>query len=289
MLARPNVRGSPKMNYERIYREFIADRRKREPALSGYTERHHILPRSLGGTDDAGNLITLTAEDHYFAHCCLAKIHGAGMWTALCRMRWGRVHGERLWIRGRPLYGLARKRHAENLSRRFKGQPGKRGDDNARYDGERLDWTNLDTGEKASATKWEMWDRFGGCRAHWTSASHGARKSMKGWTTRPEAARIRGHKGKVFQFVNRDGRRFSGTQNEFVKAAGLNPASACRVVRYRSVTLCGWRLEGVMDRPANFGKDGLPSRKSRSRAVNASALSSSDTSKSQKELLLVSR
>lgn len=60
------------MDYERIYRDFIADRRAK-PEPKGYSERHHIKPRSLGGTDEPDNLINLTAEDHYFAHLLLAK------------------------------------------------------------------------------------------------------------------------------------------------------------------------------------------------------------------------
>lgn len=74
------------MNYIRIYEAFIKDRRAKEPTLAGYTERHHILPRSLGGVDEPDNLIKLTPEDHYFAHLLLAKIHGGSQWRALHAM-----------------------------------------------------------------------------------------------------------------------------------------------------------------------------------------------------------
>ena len=33
-----------------------------------YQEKHHIIPKSLGGTDDKDNLIYLYAEEHYYAH-----------------------------------------------------------------------------------------------------------------------------------------------------------------------------------------------------------------------------
>lgn len=77
------------MDYKRIYNEFIADRRSKEAALiaSGeYVERHHILPRSLGGGDEAENIIALTAGDHYFAHLCLAKIYGESQWFSVVTM-----------------------------------------------------------------------------------------------------------------------------------------------------------------------------------------------------------
>lgn len=37
-----------------------------------YHERHHILPKCLGGTDDEENLIDLFAREHYIAHKLLA-------------------------------------------------------------------------------------------------------------------------------------------------------------------------------------------------------------------------
>jgi hypothetical protein len=43
--------------------------------LEGYGEKHHIVPRCMGGTDDATNLVVLTAEEHYVAHQLLIKIY----------------------------------------------------------------------------------------------------------------------------------------------------------------------------------------------------------------------
>ena len=36
--------------------------------LDTYCEKHHIIPKSLGGTDDEWNLIYLTAGEHLYAH-----------------------------------------------------------------------------------------------------------------------------------------------------------------------------------------------------------------------------
>lgn len=38
-----------------------------------YTERHHIIPKSLGGDDCPENLVYLTARQHYVAHLLLLK------------------------------------------------------------------------------------------------------------------------------------------------------------------------------------------------------------------------
>ena len=75
------------MNYERIYNEFISDRLANPPAEGVYVEKHHIVPRSMGGSDDADNLIALEAYDHFLAHYYLAKIHDSqDAWLAVNAM-----------------------------------------------------------------------------------------------------------------------------------------------------------------------------------------------------------
>lgn len=54
------------------YKEFI-ESIPRNRIIEGYSERHHIIPRCLGGTDDEDNLINLTAREHFIAHMLLAK------------------------------------------------------------------------------------------------------------------------------------------------------------------------------------------------------------------------
>lgn len=77
------------MDYKRIYDSIIERARSRE--LDGYTEKHHILPRCLGGTDEPGNLVRLTAEEHYVCHQLLAKIHPThtGLYCAAVMMTGG--------------------------------------------------------------------------------------------------------------------------------------------------------------------------------------------------------
>jgi len=41
----------------------------------GYTEKHHILPRCLGGTNHPSNLVRLSARQHFVAHRLLWKMY----------------------------------------------------------------------------------------------------------------------------------------------------------------------------------------------------------------------
>ena len=42
--------------------------------LKTYTESHHIVPRSLGGSDEPDNLVNLTAREHFVCHWLLVKM-----------------------------------------------------------------------------------------------------------------------------------------------------------------------------------------------------------------------
>lgn len=58
--------------YTRWYYAIIEKRRVLNAADPG--ENHHIIPRSLGGSDDPSNLVRLTYHDHAWCHWLLTKM-----------------------------------------------------------------------------------------------------------------------------------------------------------------------------------------------------------------------
>jgi len=61
------------MNYQKHYDNLI--NRAKNRILDSYTEKHHIIPRCMGGLDIKENLVDLTPEEHYVAHQFLVKIY----------------------------------------------------------------------------------------------------------------------------------------------------------------------------------------------------------------------
>lgn len=56
------------------YTEFINSiKESRENKWFEYSERHHVIPRCLGGSDDEDNLIYLTYREHFIAHKLLME------------------------------------------------------------------------------------------------------------------------------------------------------------------------------------------------------------------------
>ena len=103
------------MNYQKVYDDLIAKCRARQP-IDGYKERHHITPKSLGGSNDPSNLVNLTAREHFVAHFLLAKLHGGNQWSSINRMR----GNDDFYINSR-LYEVARREISKATSKRFKG------------------------------------------------------------------------------------------------------------------------------------------------------------------------
>ena len=60
-------------NKYKKWHDSIIDRAKNR-VLSCYVEKHHIIPRSCGGSDGKSNLVKLTAREHFIVHLLLTKI-----------------------------------------------------------------------------------------------------------------------------------------------------------------------------------------------------------------------
>ena len=93
------------MNYQKIYNDLIERAKNRQ--IDQYTEKHHIVPKCLGGPDNPENIALLTPEEHYLAHQLLTKLHPSNK---------GLAKAAHMMCSGRPTnkyYGWVRRRFSE--------------------------------------------------------------------------------------------------------------------------------------------------------------------------------
>lgn len=60
--------------YSRIYFLIIERAKSRTLSPEVYVERHHIIPKSLGGDNTKFNLVSLTAREHFICHLLLPRM-----------------------------------------------------------------------------------------------------------------------------------------------------------------------------------------------------------------------
>jgi len=88
------------MDYNRLYVNIVLRAqmedvlRRQNKKLGSYYEEHHIVPKSLGGSNDRTNLVMLTAREHFICHWLLVKIYPKGS-SARHKMLYAfwRMHG----------------------------------------------------------------------------------------------------------------------------------------------------------------------------------------------------
>lgn len=105
------------MNYQRIYDSLI--NRAKERVAVGYTEKHHVCPKCLGGTDNSDNLVSLYPEEHFTAHIILVKLYPENKDLILAVNRMTTGHNMK---RQRKMYGWLRRRFAERMSENSAGE-----------------------------------------------------------------------------------------------------------------------------------------------------------------------
>jgi hypothetical protein len=114
--------------YSKTYFAITSNAKQR--ITGGYTELHHIIPQSMGGSNDKENLVELTAREHFICHWLLIKMtegkDRSKMLYALNGMkaenRYQQRYNTKITAR---VYETYRIEHAENHSKTMKGRPAK--------------------------------------------------------------------------------------------------------------------------------------------------------------------
>lgn len=112
--------------YSKLYYQITSNAKQR--IVDSYTESHHIMPQSMGGSNDKNNLVDLTAREHFICHWLLVKmtegVDRSKMLYALNGMKAENKYQERYHTKiTARVYEKYRIEHAENHSKRMKGKP----------------------------------------------------------------------------------------------------------------------------------------------------------------------
>lgn len=82
------------MDYQKIYYQICQNsiKENRKKASGVYYEKHHIVPKCLGGDNTKQNLVLLTAKEHYICHLILYYLHPNNRGLALAYTKFNKIH-----------------------------------------------------------------------------------------------------------------------------------------------------------------------------------------------------
>lgn len=120
------------MDYKKIYGQLVTRGQTRQQGKNrkilkneiGLVERHHIVPKCLGGTDEKINLVFFTPEEHVVAHLLLVKIYNkpeliyAANWMT-SRVKNNKEYGwiKREFVRAESLLKTGKSRSKESVDK----------------------------------------------------------------------------------------------------------------------------------------------------------------------------
>ncbi|AVO22872.1 homing endonuclease [Erwinia phage vB_EamM-Bue1] len=120
------------MNYLHVHDKLIMRSQKRELPASVYIERHHIIPKSMGGSNLVENIAVLTAREHFIVHKLLArafpenKLYKMGFQLIVNRSKHTRSRDYEQWAihkRNLTVERNTTQSFRNSISEKFKGKP----------------------------------------------------------------------------------------------------------------------------------------------------------------------
>jgi hypothetical protein len=112
------------MDYQKHY-DLLINRAKNR-ILEGYVEKHHVIPRCMGGSDEKENLVSLTPEEYYTAYQLLVQIYPgnhklvyAAVMMTICdgiQQRSNKLYG---WLKKHKIPPMTGKKHSEETKKKM--------------------------------------------------------------------------------------------------------------------------------------------------------------------------
>lgn len=147
--------------YYTWYNAIVNHRMKNPLEDDAYREVHHIIPKSLNGSNDRDNLVALSAREHFICHYLLTKIYpvGSNEWYKMQHafmMMAADKHGKRYF--NARLYEACRHRFSVTMSRN------QIGDKNSQFGKIWITNLSLERNQKVCTEELEHWLSIGWTR-----------------------------------------------------------------------------------------------------------------------------
>jgi len=235
--------------YTRWYNSIISSAQNRN--TNGYVEKHHIVPKSLGGNNKKENLVALTAREHFICHWLLTKMTSGQdkmkMCMALVMMRAGHKHHQRYDTKLTSRVYDSIKSQAVDAFRTGTNKRIQEGTHNfqnrdqfgvkhPQFDHTIYDWYHAASKTKVSMTRYDLINCYNLSNSGICEVLQGTTKSVKDWF-------LWNNRPIEYVWYHRETNTcVTMTQRNFIKTYNMNPNSVGNMISKNRKSK-GWILQ----------------------------------------------
>lgn len=235
------------MNYLLHYNILIDNARNRnwsKQTAPCYTERHHIVPKSVGGTNDPSNIVCLTAKEHFVAHHLLFHIHTgdskkkmAFAWFNMCTSVNGRATiASSTYQRVKSIAAIYRRDYSIHTFYNIATK-------------EQVTMAAYDFKLKYKINPSPLYKTVNACSRNWCVLTTDTDIAIIEKARCHKGARASRHKEEVFPFFHHDHGLCILTRFAFKEKSNISPQAISDLVYKRNIVVKGWQIWDFLGPP----------------------------------------
>ena len=219
--------------------------------IEGYVERHHIIPKSLGGNNKKSNIVSLTAREHFICHWLLTKMTTGEfkmkMCMALVMMKASHKNHQRyntpltsrvyLFIKEQAVEGFRNgtKKRVDNGTHNFQLLD-RSAQKHLMFDHTVYDWYHASTKTRVKMTRYDLIKTYNLSDSGVCEVIQGKARSVKDWF-------LWSNKPVEYKWYHKDSNTtVIMTQRNFIKTYKMNPNSVGNMIK-KNQSSKGWILQ----------------------------------------------
>ena len=234
--------------YTKWYNSIIS--RAQSRPITGYVEKHHIIPKSLGGSNRKFNIVPLSAREHFICHWLLTKMTEGKNKTKMCmalvmmrashknHQRYSTLITSRVYetIKSQAVEGFRNgtNKRVANGTHNFLNLT-RLGKDHLQFDHTVYDWYHASTKTRVSMTRYDLIKTYNLSDSGICEVIQGKAKSVKDWF-------LWDRRPVEYVWFHQETNTFvTMTQRNFIRTYKLSPSGVGNMIS-KNRGLKGWIL-----------------------------------------------
>ena len=216
---------------------------QQNPPTTGYCEVHHILPKSLGGSDEPSNFVHLPVKAHLIAHELYFKAHRHYPLDSIEYRQTARAYRAMCYMNNPATNKRERASNRQLAEAREAMSKMSKGLNNPAADTKLYTFYHED-GRQVTSTRYDFYTKYNLNKNNLSTIINQGRGSVKGWRLTKKKQRSRCASSTLHTFKHTSGLIITSTAVDFYtdKQYNVTPTGVNRLISGKQLMHQGWRL-----------------------------------------------